>query len=255
MEKIYQHFNPSEHRFIDQMASLKLRAQEQYTMQLTPFLNPREQYILSYLVRDDEEVSLYFYDDVERTRAIFSVFEPEKQDFEIVLLEIKYASKFHSLSHSKVLGALLGTGIKRELIGDIISDGERYQVFINQKIAPFMIDNISKMGSTPVTLIETEDVIQNVNENSVIEQQLLRSMRLDAVIASFFNVSRQTAKALVENGHVTCNWKEVKKCDYTVQIFDTISIRKYGRMMLMEDLGDTKKGKRKIVAKLFKNRK
>lgn len=66
------------------------------------------------------------YEQVERKRCLifFDYYEFVEEDFEIVLYEIYYFSKFVSLSYGKIFGILVGIGIKCFYFGDIILDGD-----------------------------------------------------------------------------------------------------------------------------------
>ena len=50
METVYQHFRPSERAFIDTATGWVTSAENQYSPYLTPFIDPRQAYILKTLV-------------------------------------------------------------------------------------------------------------------------------------------------------------------------------------------------------------
>ena len=50
---------------------------------------------------------------------------------------------------------------------------------------------------------------------------------------------------------VQVNYHMVDKSDYTVQVGDLISVRKFGRLRLLQDKGQTKKEKKKITVQLL----
>ncbi|TKK93072.1 RNA-binding protein, partial [Enterococcus faecium] len=79
-------------------------------------------------------------------------YEPVEEDFETALSEIHYPSKFASLSHGKILVTLVGTGIKRSYFGDIISDCDRWQVFIANEVDHFVGAQVTKIGKVAVRL-------------------------------------------------------------------------------------------------------
>ena len=58
----------------------------------------------------------------ERKRAIVApdYFEPTEADYEMVLIELNYPSKFVKLTHRNVLGTIMSLGIDRNQLGDII---------------------------------------------------------------------------------------------------------------------------------------
>ena len=55
------------------------------------------------------------YEQAERKRCLIfpDYYEPVEEDFETTCMKSIIPSKFASLSHGKILGTLVGTGIKR----------------------------------------------------------------------------------------------------------------------------------------------
>lgn len=72
------------------------------------------------------------------------------------------------------------------------------------------------------------------------------SMRLDTVISSAFNYSRNRSKILIERGLVRVNWEELDRVDYQLDAHDLISVRHGGRIKVDLLLGKNKKGNQKV---------
>lgn len=156
---VYQHFRKDEHPFIDSVGNWLEQVESQYAPYLSDFLDPRQAYILETLIRQNSDLEFQFYGGyghAERKRCLIfpDYYEPKEEDFEVELLEIVYPIKFSTLSHGKVLGTLVNTGIKREYFGDIISDGTRWQVFVAKEIANFVVAQVEKIGKISVRLEE-----------------------------------------------------------------------------------------------------
>lgn len=79
----------------------------------------------------------------------------------------------------------------------------------------------------------------------------MSSFRLDVLLSSVLKLSRSQANQLVEKKLVQVNYHIVDKLDYTVQVGDLISVRKFGRLRLLQDKGQTKKEKKKITVQLL----
>ena len=79
----------------------------------------------------------------------------------------------------------------------------------------------------------------------------MSSFRLDVLLSSVLKLSRSQANQLVEKKLVQVNYHIVDKSDYTVQVGDLISVRKFGRLRLLQDKGQTKKEKKKITVQLL----
>ncbi|MFK5277869.1 YlmH/Sll1252 family protein, partial [Lactococcus lactis] len=71
-------------------------------------------------------VQIFSSEELARTELVKIILAPDfyvldREDFDICLLEINYASKFVELSHAQVLGTFLGqAGVKRQELGDIM---------------------------------------------------------------------------------------------------------------------------------------
>ncbi len=258
LANVYQHFRKDEHPFIDTVTDWFEQVEDQYAPYVTDFLNPREAFILETLIgkKNDIKYSLYGgFENSERKCAIIypSYYEPKQEDYDVSIYEINYPLKFGSLSHGKILGTLMSTGIKREFIGDIITDGTRWQVFIKESMANYVVSQIDKIGSFGVRFesILYTDVITPTNEWQI-EQLTVSSLRIDNIISSVYNISRQRAKQVVESKRVKVNWVETERVDYMVDYLDIISVRKLGRIQIIEQQGKTKKEKVRLGIRVLR---
>ena len=99
--------------------------------------------------------------DTERVMARFGA--PEEigytADFPIRCILIRPKDKKFSerLTHRDYLGTLMGLGIERDTLGDIVIREEGAYLFANEEIAPYIIDNLSRVRHTDVyaTLTDT----------------------------------------------------------------------------------------------------
>lgn len=74
----------------------------------------------------------------------------------------------------------------------------------------------------------------------------IHSLRLDAVLAAAFRISRSEAAALIESGRVQLNHQIIEKCAALVKPEDLLSVRGKGRICLDEVGGLTKKGRYRV---------
>lgn len=250
---VYQHFRVDEHPFIDQVSGWVEQVQNQYAPYLTDFLDPRQAYITETIIRQESDLKFTFYggyEAAERRRCLIypDYYEPTKDEFDIVLFEIKYPTKFATLGHGRVLGSLMGTGIKREYFGDIISDGDRWQVFVAKDIANFVQLQVNKIGNVSVRLEETAytDILLP-KDTWQEERTTVSSLRLDTVISSVYNISRQRSKQLIESGKIKVNWTESTRPDFILDLLDIVSIRGFGRLQIQGIEGTTKKEKIRLL--------
>ena len=76
-------------------------------------------------------------------------------------------------------------------------------------------------------------------------------MRLDAVAAAGYGVSRSRMADEIKGQNVKINWKEAKNAAQTVNQGDIISFRGRGRVEVDEIKGTTKKGRISIILKRY----
>jgi len=247
MMNIYQHFRDDEQPFIDQAIDWILQVQNQYTPYLTDFLNPRERFILETIVGQYDDV--YYQSnggflEAEQQRVLIypPYYEPTETDFELTLVEINYPIKFASLAHGQIMGTILGSGIARNTLGDIITDGERWQFFINEQMKDFIFMTVTQLGRTSITLeekaIDDRIVVMDKWER---QEVVVSSLRIDVVLARALNLSRNKAKGLISDQRIKINWVAIERPDREVDEQDIISVRGHGRVQIREQLARTRK--------------
>ena len=106
-------------------------------------------------------------------------------------------SGFRTLTHRDYMGAVLGTGLERDAVGDILSaDGQSALLFCDRRVAEFLCANMSKVGSDTVRLhIEAPDGIRVPPRATVPVQDTVASGRLDCVVAALCGLPRERARA------------------------------------------------------------
>lgn len=255
---IYQHFRAEEAPLIDSLNDMVNQAANEYRPILSHFLNPRELFIARTIVNTQDNVKMSSYgglNNAERQRALFypAYYEPELADFQISLMEVIYPHKFAVLHHGSILGTLVNSGIQREVLGDIITDSMRWQFFVEEPIASFLKTEVDRVSRVKVRL-ETQPMSERVTQISEWEEvnDTVPSLRADALISHFYNLSRKHAKDLFHAHKIQLNWMTLDKPDYELSDFDILSVRGYGRIRLNEQNGVSKKGKLKISAAVLK---
>lgn len=254
---IYQHFRKEEHELIDQLIDKCYRANDQFAPVLTSFLDPRGQYILNVVVGSFQDLEVTFYGGpyAERQRAIIApdYFQAEVEDFEIILFEIDYPQKFVTLQHQHVLGTIMSLGIERDQLGDIVVDN-RIQFTLTKQLESYIILELNKIKGATVKLnaLPIKDMIQSV-ENWHSSETTVTGLRLDVVLKEMIRKSRSISKQLIEKKRVKVNHTIIDSADFQLDKGDLLSIQGYGRAMITDIGGKTKKDKVRISYKtLFK---
>ena len=247
MMNIYQHFREDEQSFIDQVVDWILQVENQYTPYLTNFLNPRQLFIVESIVRQYDTInyqSFGGYVGAEQQRVLIypPYYEPTPADFEITLFEVNYPKKFAELSHGQIMGTILGTGISRGNLGDILTDGERWQFLADARMKDFILINVDHIGRVNVHLEESslENLVQKMDKWEL-EEIIVSSLRIDVILARALNVSRNRAKTLIKDQKIKLNWVEVERPDIDVEEYDILSIRGFGRVKIGAQQGFTRK--------------
>lgn len=251
---IYQHFRPEEREFIDQVINWKEYVVQSYAPKLTDFLDPREQQILATVIGRNPEVKWELFggtNGTERKRALLfpEYLSAQPEDFQIKLFGIEYAKKFINIEHRQVLGSLMSLGLKRSKYGDILIDGDTVQFFAATEIADYIRLQLEAIGRATINLTELPLVqAVTIREEWKELNTTVSSMRLDTVIAAFYNLSRQKSQQLIQQGHVKVNWTSVENTAFECGEGDVVSARGFGRAKIITIEGKTKKDKYRVIA-------
>lgn len=179
----------------------------------------------------------------DRIRAMICPAGYPEQDFKITVFRINYNKRFYSVNHRSILGALMSLGIKRECIGDIVitEEGDAYFACVRE-MSRYISDNLHSIGSAFVELEETrEEIRQRIRYEEKV--YFVSSLRLDAVIAAAYGLSRKEALQMIADGMVFIRHLGIHNPSHTVKLDDEISVRHKGRFRLQTVGGASKSGR------------
>lgn len=166
----------------------------------------------------------------------------DEPSYPITALTVDFPPSFQ-LSHRDFLGSVLGLGLKREAVGDILIEQGRAVLFLSQDIAKYVMDNLTKVGRCGVKISEGFCLplpqVALMRENSV----TVASLRLDCVVSAISNCSRNTAAEFIESGLVSVNSVISQKSTKAIQCGDIISVRHKGKFAIVSCESVTKKGR------------
>ena len=254
MNHIIQHFRKEEQPFIEQVVGWQREVEDRYAPKLTDFLDPRQRFIIQAIIGQSSDIKTFcegIFDEAERQRVYIapSYFVAEQQDFQITIFTIKYPTKFVQLKHPDVLGALISLGLDRSKYGDIRVDENVIQFAVATEVADYIRANLTSVGKVKVHAEEVSEqtpliqLQEEWNEKNV----TVSSMRLDVIIATVSNISRQKAQNLIAAGKVKVNWTEALRPDFVLDLLDIISVRGFGRIQIQGLEGTTKKEKVRLL--------
>lgn len=184
---------------------------------------------------------------LEAERCRLSVGHPEVLKIvpdTVAALNITGNFGYQPPSHSDFLGSILGTGIAREKLGDILLQGEKgAQVLIDPELVDYMISSLDKVGKVPVScaLIPLEALEYEPPRTKTLKT-VESSLRVDALASAGFKISRSKFADLISKGDVRINWSTVTKNGATLKTGDIVSVSGSGRLKIGE-INTTKKGK------------
>ncbi|MGF1459471.1 MAG: photosystem II S4 domain protein [Leptolyngbyaceae cyanobacterium] len=218
----------------------------------TDFLSPPEFVESQEIFQRLTEVQFFArggYPQAERQRGAIarSDLALEETEIPLALLDISGNFLFDTATHRDFLGALLGTGLVRDKVGDIIVLGERgAQAIVVPELVEFLAANLTQVRSVPVKTRQIDWSELRVRQPKKKEITTVEaSLRLDAVASAGFGMSRSKMVDLINTGDVRVNWKSAKQPSQSVNAGDLVAIRGKGRLEI-GDIATTKKERYRI---------
>jgi len=218
------------------------------------FLSPSETAKACDILKKVGDIScLAFGGYTESERNMICIYpdylDKDDVDFPISALRISYNTKFSpSLSHRDFLGSILGLGIERDKLGDIVINDNNAICFVERSIADYIVSGLEKVGRTKVDI-----KIAEINEDIVSKKNMttksitVASLRADAVFGAVFGESRNSIQLLISSEKASINWVPVKSSSVSVKEGDVLSLKGGGRGILLSVNGETKKGRISIT--------
>ena len=242
-----------EKRFIE----LSRTAFHRNIITFTDFLNLNELNILHTIPKTElycNYVTFGGYDTAERQMAAFvpDALSLRTDKYPISALEIRPSSiKFaESLTHRDYLGAVLNLGIERSMTGDILIDGNKAIMFVQDKMADYICDGLTRVRHTNISIYKTGiDELEYEPKTEVIKGTVA-SVRLDSLLSLAFSSSRTKLTGLIEGGKVFVNGKLMTTNAYQVKEDDIISVRGMGKFKFHGSEGKSRKNR--IYVELYK---
>ncbi len=245
-------------RILDRVDMAQLRG----VPSTTHFLSPGEQAAVTTLLNAcGHPRHLFFggYPNAERKICAFLPDWMEEEDWladdegcPLAALTATLPPGSGNLSHRDLLGSLMGLGLTREKMGDILLCDGYAQLVLLQEVAPIVLSQWEsagrwKLSISPISLAELTPKPPQVK----VIRDTVATLRLDGVVASAFSLSRTKAGALVSGGRVSLNHRECLKGDRQVAQGDTITARGLGKCLVREVLGESKKGRMMVILERY----
>ena len=159
-------------------------------------------------------------------------------------------SGFRELTHRDYLGSVLGLGLERDAIGDIlIPDSHSAILLTDTRVRDFLETSLEKVATDTVKVSRLPEGIplQGTRRLQPITDTVA-SQRLDCVVAALCNLSREKSQMAVKSGIVELDYEACEACDTTVEAPAVISVRGYGKFAVHAFDGTTRKGRIRLSA-------
>ena len=167
------------------------------------------------------------------------------ETFPIDLLKISPVQKkfADALTHRDFLGSVIGLGIERTKLGDImVRDNEGY-IFVSSNISEYIIENLSYVKHTNVHVARCDEIPEALSPKFSEESIIVSSNRLDAVIARVYNMSRDLAVRNISEGKVFVSGRQMTGNARSLKEGETVSVRGKGKFIFDGEGGHTRKDK------------
>ena len=159
-------------------------------------------------------------------------------------------SGFRELSHRDYLGSVLGLGLERDAIGDILMpDAHSAILLTDSRVGDFLTTQMEKVATDTVRVSRLPEgtALTGTRRLQPITDTVA-SERLDCVVAALCNLSREKAQMTVKSGIVELDYEAVEDCSATVDAPAVISVRGFGKFAVHAFDGTTRKGRIRLLA-------
>lgn len=234
--------------FLNHLKDLSKKSEQNYRYTFSHFLSLDEQ---STLRANEKELYKYTLfggcENCERVVARFG--SPDdfgyEEEFPIVCLKAEPVLKKFAdeLTHRDFLGAIMNLQIERKNIGDIhVKDSSAY-IFVLDKMADYIMENLTKVKHTVIRLSVTEDIPTDTLFSLESVSLPVSSLRLDCMIAAIYDLSRNQANEIFLAKKVFVNGRLTENTSHIPKEQDVISVRGFGRFIFSSTGGQSKKGR------------
>lgn len=219
------------------------------------FLDEREAALARQWLASERNVFCTFFGGYEGAGRTVPGFFPCEADadeaaFPVRALTLCYRES-DTLTHRDFLGSLMGLGLKRDAVGDILTEEGRSVLFLLPQAAQFVLQNLSQVGRTGVKVTEGVDGGLPQAQQFQVLERTVASARLDAVLSALTGESRKESVRRISQGLVSVNHLPCQSATRQIAPGDVLSVRGVGRFAVDEAGGLTRKGRLRITVRKY----
>lgn len=244
---------PKEKELLKRMLDLAYRAQKTYSIAYTDFVDPFllgkiKSYRLELLGLNLSSYGGQGHSERHIIALAHEDLDIKEEDFPIDYLKIAVKTGIGKpLSHRDYLGAIMGQGIEREKIGDLIIQEDEAFVMAHSDIAEYVLhtlDTVSRYGKVTCSLVSKTDIPSLELEYQSIDGTV-SSPRADAILARGFHLSRGAVAKLIAAERAMCNGAIISQAT-PINEGDICTLRGHGKMKVNTIGSVTKKGRIRV---------
>lgn len=218
---------------------------------LTGFLDPGQRRLLARIASEAAALAVDCwggFPEAERCRCVIRPAGDRREpDWSILALIVTPPDGIR-IAHRDLLGALLGLGLERERIGDIVLRPDDAVVLADAALHDLLTTQLVQVHRYPVRVaVADPDTLALAPPPEQPRTVVAASLRLDAVVAAAFNLSRTAAVRLIDQERVSVNWRPETRRHLTLKPDDVVAVRGHGRFRVVAGEGETRKGRVKVT--------
>lgn len=246
-----RHFEPADQYFASHIMDLFDQVDNGHGIRWTSFCDLHQADIVRKISAAYDMYVQEFGGWIEAERILFLIAPQENCRFEIPISSILFVS-YNALSHRDILGSLLGLGLKREQVGDIIQTQDGFVAFVKHPADRVVLDDLKKVGRESVTVREIDlSAVGEPIRNFKTITGTVKSLRLDSIVSLCAGCSREKGKQLIEKEKVMINAVLKNSPAFPIPASCTISIRGYGKFRIEFTGSMSAKGRYFITANKY----
>lgn len=222
----------------------------------TDFLDIRQRHLIERIMKNikfNNFVIYGGYNEAERNILIIypnkleEIFKGEKFDFNTLvgIMRITLPNELKGIySHRNYLGGIIKTGIKREKVGDIVTNINGADIIILKESEKYIYEGLktlTRFHKARLDKIKIEE-LQIEKPKMQILNIIIPSMRIDSIVSEVIKTSRAKAVDIIKAERVFVNHELIFKSSKEIKTGDLITVRGKGRFKVGSILNNTKKG-------------
>ena len=184
-------------------------------------------------------------------RALLGFTLEDIQPYEIPIIALNIVVKTgigKALTHRDFLGAILGLGIERDKIGDLVVHEEGAYLIADREIGKYIKWALTSVGRYTKISIEEKDLstLKIPEPKTKQIETTVASLRADALFSVAFKLSRGAVSKLLQAEKGRCNGIVIKNSTLLKE-GDIASLKGHGKIRLAQINGKTKKDRLHVI--------